>query len=97
MRQLIFDGRYRSVILPGVEDSNSRTTDAQLAARVGLWLDGQVDDWCCRVSADWFCASRSWEWEYGMTGHPHLRYLTSQAAPRGGRHRAACLGGGTGW
>jgi hypothetical protein len=80
MRQLIFNGRYRSVILPGVEDSNSRTTGAQLAARVGLWLDGQVDDWCCRVSADWFCASRSWEWEYVMTGHPHLRYLTSQAA-----------------
>ncbi len=80
MRQLVFDGRYRSVILPGVEDSNSRTTDAQLAARVGLWLDGQADDWCCRVSADWFCVSRSWEWEYGMTGHPHFRYLTSQAA-----------------
>lgn len=80
MRRLIFNGRYRSVILPGVEDSNSRTTDAQLAARVGLWLDGQVDNWCCRVSADWFCASRSWEWEYVMTGHPHLRYLTSQAA-----------------
>ncbi len=80
MRRLIFNGRYRSVILPGVEDSNSRTTDAQLAARVGLWLDGQVDDWCCRISADWFCASRSWEWEYVMTGHPHLRYLSSQAA-----------------
>ena len=80
MRQLIFNGRYRSVILPGVEDSNSRTTDAQLAARVGLWLDGQVDDWCCRMSADWFCVSRSWEWETVMTGHPHLRYLTSQAA-----------------
>ena len=80
MRQLVFDGRYRSVLLPGVEDSNSRTTDAQLAARVGLWLDGQVDDWCCRISADWFCASRSWEWEYPMTGHPHLRYLTSHAA-----------------
>lgn len=80
VRGMIFDGRYRSVILPGVEDSNSRTTDAQLAARVGLWLDGQVDDWCCRISADWFCASRSWEWEYVMTGHPHLRYLASQAA-----------------
>lgn len=79
VRKLVFDGRYRSVIVPGVEDSNSRTTDAQLAARVGLWLDGQVDDWCCRISADWFCASRSWEWEYVMTGHPHLRYLASQS------------------
>jgi hypothetical protein len=80
LRKLIFNGRYRSVILPSVEDSNSRTTDAQLAARVGLWLDGQVDDWCCRVSADWFGVSRSWEWETVMTGHPHLRYLTSQTS-----------------
>ena len=80
LRESIFNGRYRSVLLPSVEDSNSRTSHAQLAARVGLWLDGQVDDWCSRICADWFCASRSWEWEYVMTGHPHLRYLTSQAA-----------------
>ncbi len=79
MRRLVFNGRYRSVLLPCVEDSNSRTADAQLAARVGLWLDGQVDDWACRISADWFSFNRAWEWEAVMTGHPHLRYLTSQA------------------
>jgi hypothetical protein len=79
LRRLIFDGRYRSVLLPCVEDSNSRTADAHLAARVGLWLDGQVDDWACRVSADWFSFNRAWEWEAVKTGHPHLRYLTSQA------------------
>jgi|CXWL01.1.fsa_nt_gi hypothetical protein len=79
MRELIFNGRYRSVLLPSVEDSNSRSPDLNLAARVGLWLDGQVDDWASRCSADWFCASRAWEWEYPMTGHPHLRYYVSQA------------------
>ena len=79
MRELIFNGRYRSVIMPCVEDSNSRTPDVNLAARVGLWLDGQVDDWASRVCADWFCAGRAWEWEYPLTGSPHLRYLTSQA------------------
>ena len=79
MRELIFNGRYRSVLLPCVEDSNSRMPEVNLAARVGLWLDGQVDDWACRMSADWFCASRSWEWEYPLTGSPHLRYFTSQA------------------
>ncbi|MDO8544463.1 MAG: VCBS repeat-containing protein [Opitutaceae bacterium] len=77
-RRLIFNGRYRSVLLPCVEDSNSRTADAHLAARVGLWLDGQVDDWACRISADWFSFNRAWEWEAVKTGHPHLRYLTSQ-------------------
>ncbi len=79
MRDLVFNGRYRSVLLPSVEDSNSRMAEINLAARVGLWLDGQVDDWASRCSADWFCASRAWEWEYGMTGHPQLRYYVSQA------------------
>ncbi len=79
MRELIFNGRYRSVILPCVEDSNSRSPDLNLAARVGLWLDGQVDDWASRCSADWFSFNRAWEWEYVMTGHPHLRYYVSQA------------------
>jgi hypothetical protein len=78
IRRLIFNGRYRSVLLPCVEDSNSRTADAQLAARVGLWLDGQVDDWAARICADWFSFNRAWEWEAVKTGHPHLRYLTSQ-------------------
>jgi hypothetical protein len=79
MREVIFNGRYRSVLLPSVEDSNSRCPEVNLAARVGLWLDGQVDDWASRCSADWFCAGRAWEWEYVMTGHPHLRYYVSQA------------------
>ncbi|MBK8092630.1 MAG: hypothetical protein IPK32_11785 [Verrucomicrobiaceae bacterium] len=79
VRELIFNGRYRSVILPSVEDSNSRSPDINLAARVGLWIDGQVDDWASRCGADWFSFNRGWEWEYPMTGHPHLRYYVSQA------------------
>ncbi len=79
MRALLFTGRYRSVILPAVEDSNSRTSDAQLAARVGLWLNGEVDDWAVRSCADWFNFARTWEWESVMTGHPQLRYYVSQA------------------
>ncbi len=79
VRELIFNGRYRSVILPAVEDSNSRTSDAQLAARVGLWLNGDFDDWAVRACADWFNFARTWEWESVMTGHPQLRYYVSQA------------------
>jgi hypothetical protein len=79
LRELIFNGRYHSVLLPSVEDSNSRSSEVNLAARVGLWLDGQVDDWASRCSADWFCAGRPWEWEYVMAGHPQLRYYVSQA------------------
>lgn len=79
MRKLIFNGRYRSVLVPAVEDSNSRCTEVNLAARIGLWADGQVDDWASRSCADWFCTGRAWEWETVMTGHPTLRYYTSQA------------------
>ncbi|HRP04927.1 MAG TPA: hypothetical protein PLV87_08455 [Opitutaceae bacterium] len=79
VRELIFNGRYRSVIVPAVEDSNSRSPDVNLAARVGLWLDGQVDSWASRCSADWYSFNRAWEWEYPMTGHPSLRYFVSQA------------------
>jgi hypothetical protein len=79
LHEMIFNGRYRSVLLPSVEDSNSRETEVNLAARIGLWLDGQVDNWASRECADWFCASRAWEWEYVMTGHPALRYYVSQA------------------
>ena len=67
------------MILPSVEDSNSRSPDLNLAARVGLWLDGQVDDWASRCGADWFSFNRSWEWEYPLAGHPTLRYYTAQA------------------
>ncbi len=79
MQKEIFNGQYRSVIVPSVEDSNSRSAEVNLAARVGLWLDGQVDDWASRCAADWFGTTRAWEWEYPMTGHPQLRYYTSQA------------------
>lgn len=79
MRKNIFNDRYRSVLLPCVEDSNSRSADVNLAGRVGLWLSGQVETWACRSIADLFSFNRSWEWEYVMTGHPHLRYQISQA------------------
>jgi hypothetical protein len=79
LRELIFNGRYRSVLLPCVEDSNSRSPEVNLAARVGLWLDEQVADWASRSIADQFSFNRSWEWEYVMTGHPVLRYNVAQA------------------
>ncbi len=79
MRTSIFDGRFRSVILPSVEDSNSRCAEVNLAARIGLWLDGRVDDWASRCCADWYCVSRAWEWEYVMSGHGPLRYYVAQA------------------
>ncbi len=80
VRRTLFDGRYRAVLLPSVEDSNSRSPDVNLAARVGLWLDGQVDGWSSRIVSDVFSFNRATSYEYPMAGHPHLRYLTAHAA-----------------
>jgi hypothetical protein len=80
VRRLLFDGRYRSVLVPSVEDSNSRSPDLNLAGRVGLWLSGRVDRWSCRLGSDWFSFNRSIDQEYLMAGHAHLRYLVSQVS-----------------
>ncbi|MEI7533234.1 MAG: hypothetical protein WCK57_02615 [Verrucomicrobiae bacterium] len=80
LSRILFSGKYHSVLVPGVEDSNSRSQDLNLASRVGLWLDGEVDRWSCRICADFFCFNRAWEWEYPMTGHPHLRNYTAHAS-----------------
>lgn len=79
-RANLFNGKYASVIVPCVEDSNSRTPDMNLAGRVGMWMDGQVDRWAFRICSDYFSFSRLWEWETQMVGHPHLRVLTTQAS-----------------
>jgi lambda-carrageenase len=80
IRTLLFSGKYRKILVPSVEDSNSRSPDLNLAGRVGLWLSGRVDRWCARMVADCFSFNRAWEWEYPLVGHPHLRYFTAHTA-----------------
>ncbi|MDP3069984.1 MAG: hypothetical protein Q8N18_06820 [Opitutaceae bacterium] len=82
LRASILDPRYRSALLPSVEDSNSRSPDVNLAARVGLWLDGQVDDWAVRSAADWFSFNRDWEWEYSDDRPSLTALLRVTSAPR---------------
>jgi len=72
LRRTIFNGKYRSVLLPCGNDTGSRVADVQLAARIGLWLDGQADNWATRLSKYMFGGNVT-------TGHPHLRYYVSQA------------------
>ncbi len=66
----------RSVALvPCAHDAGSRLSDLDLAARVGLWLDGRVHEWAARVSEHTFAALEEWNWGAPETGHPHLREL----------------------
>ena len=79
IHDVLFDEKYCRVLVPCVEDSNSRTPDINLAARVGLWLSCKVEKWCVRACSDYLSWNRAWDFEYPMVGHPWLRYLTGQA------------------
>jgi len=77
---LLFDGRYRDVLIASVEDSNSRSPELNLAGRVGLWLTGCISGFSVRTINDEVCWNRYWEWEFPMTGHPFLRQAIAHAA-----------------
>ncbi|MBM4044265.1 MAG: hypothetical protein FJ279_04060, partial [Planctomycetes bacterium] len=77
---LLFNGKYREVLVPSVEDSNSRSPELNLAGRVGLWLSGAVDTWSARLIDDLFCFNRFWEYGYPMHGHPFLRVLVAHTS-----------------
>jgi len=79
MRELIFNDRYSSVLLPCGNDTSSRVVGIHGAARMGLWMDGQADGWSSRCSKYMFNSSIGWGWGAPMTGHPQLRYYVSHA------------------
>ena len=70
--------RYANVSTPSAEDSNSRTPDLNLAARVGAFMGGAVSAWKARLVADTFAFNRLWDWSKVMVGHPHWRAILVQ-------------------
>lgn len=77
---LLLDEKYRPVLHASVEDSNSRSPELNLAARVGLWLGGSIDHFSARIISDEVCWNRCWEWEFPLTGHPFLRQMLAHHA-----------------
>ncbi len=77
---VLFGGDYPSVILPSVEESNTRTPDINLAARVGAWLGGYVEGWNSHMSPDWFRWDVSDSSAYPLSGHASLRYFVTETA-----------------
>jgi len=73
------DGTYADVLVPSVEDSNSRCPELNLSGRLGLYLSGAVNTFSARTIPDELCWNRYWEWETAMTGHPFLRRQLVQA------------------
>jgi len=73
----LFSGDRGRVLVPGVEDSNSRTPELNLLARFGLWMAGLVDRFTVSVHMDLFSFCRFHQWEYPKHGHPFLRLLVA--------------------
>jgi hypothetical protein len=71
---------YKDVFVPGVENSNVTVVDWSFAERVGLWLNGDVEDWGCNSIGDNIAANRVAEWGGMRNGHIVLRQLLSQYA-----------------
>jgi hypothetical protein len=67
--------KYRDVIILSNEDSNSRVSDLNTAARVGAWYVGFVNNWGYRWVSDIPAFSRLWDWSRTNTGHPAARSL----------------------
>ncbi|MBK7930947.1 MAG: PQQ-binding-like beta-propeller repeat protein [Bryobacterales bacterium] len=79
-RKVLTDPGLRSVFVPALEETNSRTPELSLAGRVGLWLTGTFERWASRVVTDDACFDRMWEWSSQQVMSLHLRHLAGNAA-----------------
>jgi len=78
MFDLLFEGDRKTVLTAAVENSNSRTPEINLMARLGLRQAGLIKHMEVAVVLDLFTATRYHEWEYPKHGHPFLRLLAVQ-------------------
>ncbi|WP_289053396.1 T9SS type A sorting domain-containing protein [Carboxylicivirga marina] len=70
--------KYKDILVPGVENSNVTELDLSLAERVGLWMNGDVENWGCNVIGDNLSANRVAEWGGMRNAHVVLRQMLSQ-------------------
>ena len=85
VHEAIFGENRADVIVPVTEDSNSRTPELNLFARLGLYQAGIVAGHQVSAIYDLFSACRFHQYEYPMHGHPFLRLLLVHTL-LGGRH-----------
>jgi len=79
-RRLLLNPRFRDVVVPALEETNSRTPEMSLSGRIGLWLTGRVNTWACRMVTDNACFDRMWEFSSQQVLSHHLRHLISRAS-----------------
>ncbi len=77
---ILFQPQYRRFLVPSVEESNARSADLNLAARVGAWLDGVVDSWDSHFAPDWSRFNVMTSNGYPLAGHLAFRYMVAELA-----------------
>ena len=77
---VLLDGQYSDLFVPGLEETNSRTQELSLAGRLGLWQSGVYDHWASRAESDNPCFNRSWEWSSQQVLSHNIRNLISNAS-----------------
>ncbi len=75
----IFAPKYRSIIVPMVEESNSRCPQLNFVARVGLWRMGAVQRWGLNLIDDQLRTCKLYEYNLG-DAHSALRHYVAYAA-----------------
>ncbi len=71
--------KYRPVIVPMVEESNSRCPELNFTGRVGLWRAGIVREWGLNVIDDQLRTCKLYEYT-PCEAHPSLRHYVAYAA-----------------
>lgn len=77
---VLFDPRFHNVFVPSLEETNNRTQEISLAARVGLWATGIYDNWSARPVTDNACFERMWEWSSQQVMSHYIRMMALRAS-----------------
>lgn len=79
-RDSILQQKFADVFVPGLEETNCRTQELSLMARIGLWRRGIFDRWAARIVTDNANFDRMWEWGGQQILSHHIRHMVSRAA-----------------
>lgn len=78
--KVLLNDKYREVFVPGLEETNCRSQELSLAARIGLWQARCFARWACRTVTDDANFTRMHEWEGQQVLTHHLRTLVATSS-----------------
>jgi lambda-carrageenase len=77
-KEVILNERFKDVFVPGLEETNCRTQELSLSGRIGLWKEGYINQWSCRMVTDNVNFDRLFEWGGQQVPVHHFRHLVSR-------------------